>query len=58
VKDFVRGYEADQLPLWLWERAILQGYAVFRELQVHRRGIVTADLHRREVRYERWPKEQ
>jgi hypothetical protein len=21
VKSFVRGYEADQLPLWLWERA-------------------------------------
>ena len=31
VKNFVRGY-GDQLPLWLWERAILQGYAVFREL--------------------------
>jgi NTP pyrophosphatase (non-canonical NTP hydrolase) len=55
VKNFVRGYEAEQLPLWLWERAILQGYAVFRELQVHRRGIVTADLSRREVRFERWP---
>ncbi len=55
VKNFVRGYEAERLPLWLWERAILQGYAVFRELQVHRRGIVTADLSRREVRFERWP---
>jgi len=58
VKNFVRGYEADQLPLWLWERAILQGYAVFRELQVHRRGIVTADLSRREVRFDRWPEDQ
>jgi NTP pyrophosphatase (non-canonical NTP hydrolase) len=57
VKNFVRGYEADQLPLWLWERAILQGYAVFRELQVHRRGIVTADLGRRELRFERWPED-
>jgi MazG C-terminal domain len=58
VKNFVSGYEVDQLPLWLWERAILQGYAVFRELQVHRRGIVTADLGRREVRFERWPQDQ
>jgi NTP pyrophosphatase (non-canonical NTP hydrolase) len=57
VKNFVRGYEADQLPLWLWNRAILQGYAVFRELQVYRRGIVTADLNQREVRFERWPGE-
>jgi hypothetical protein len=58
VKNFVRGYEADQLPLWLWERAILQGYAVFRELQVHRCGIVIADLGRRELRFERWPENQ
>jgi len=58
VKSFVRGYEADQLPLWLWERAILEGYAVFRQLQVHRRGIVTADLSQREVRFERWPEDQ
>jgi NTP pyrophosphatase (non-canonical NTP hydrolase) len=57
VKNFVRGYEAEQLPLWLWERAILQGYAVFRELQVYRRGIVTVDLNRREIRFERWPEE-
>jgi NTP pyrophosphatase (non-canonical NTP hydrolase) len=55
VKGFVRGYEAERLPLWLWERAILQGYAVFRQLQVHRRGIVTADLTRREIRFEPWP---
>ena len=55
VKNFVQGYEAHHLPLWMWDRAILQGYAVFRELQVHRRGIVTADLIKREVRFERWP---
>lgn len=55
VKGFVRGYEAERLPLWLWERAILQGFAVFRELQLHRRGIVTADLVRREIRFESWP---
>jgi hypothetical protein len=58
VKNFVQGYEAYRLPLWLWDRAILQGYAVFRELQVHRRGIVTADLIKREVRFERWPEGQ
>jgi NTP pyrophosphatase (non-canonical NTP hydrolase) len=55
VKNFVRGYEAEHLPLWLWEQAILQGYAVFRQLQLHRRGIVLADLTRREIRFEPWP---
>jgi NTP pyrophosphatase (non-canonical NTP hydrolase) len=58
VKNFVRGYEADQLPMWLWERAILQGFAIFRQLQVHRRGIVIADLTRREVRFAPWPEER
>src|SRR5262245_4696674 len=57
VKNFVRGYEADQLPLWLWERAILQGYVVFRQLQTQRRGIVIADLIRREIRFEPWPEQ-
>jgi len=55
VKNFVRGYEAEQLPLWLWERAILQGYAVFRELRQHRRGVVTADLTKRQISFEHWP---
>lgn len=58
VKNFVRGYEAEQLPLWLWERAILQGYAVFRDLRQHRRGIVTADLTKRQISFEPWPVEE
>jgi NTP pyrophosphatase (non-canonical NTP hydrolase) len=57
VKNFVRGYEAEQLPMWLWERAILQGYAVFRELRLHRAAIVTADLTKRQLSFERWPPE-
>jgi NTP pyrophosphatase (non-canonical NTP hydrolase) len=49
IKRFVRGYEAEALPMWLWESAILQGYAVFRELQVARCGVVLADLDRRRI---------
>ncbi|RWM45553.1 nucleoside triphosphate pyrophosphohydrolase family protein [Mesorhizobium sp.] len=49
VKRFVRGYEAEKLPMWLWESAILQGYAVFRELQVARSGVVLADLDSRRI---------
>jgi NTP pyrophosphatase (non-canonical NTP hydrolase) len=52
VKQFVKGYEAEKLPMWLWERAILQGYGVFRELQHHRRGTVIVDMTRRELRFE------
>jgi NTP pyrophosphatase (non-canonical NTP hydrolase) len=57
VKQFVKGYEAENLPMWLWERAILQGYAVFRELQHHRRGVIVVDMRRRELRFERLPPE-
>lgn len=49
IKRFVRGYEAEALPMWLWESAILQGYAVFRELQIIRCGVVLTDLQRRRI---------
>jgi NTP pyrophosphatase (non-canonical NTP hydrolase) len=51
VRDFVTGYEVDQCPLWQWEKAILDGFEVFRKLRAHRRGIVTADLLERSVTF-------
>lgn len=51
VKDFVRGYEPQDLPLWLWQKAILDGYKVFRQLQKHRQGIVIADLRTRSISF-------
>jgi NTP pyrophosphatase (non-canonical NTP hydrolase) len=44
VRQFVAGYEAEERPLWLWEDAILQGYAAFRFLRYHRRGRVRIDM--------------
>jgi len=52
VKRFVRGYEAEELPMWLWESAILQGYAVFRELTEKRSGAVVADMEQRRIWFE------
>ncbi|HZF43978.1 MAG TPA: nucleoside triphosphate pyrophosphohydrolase family protein [Sphingomonadaceae bacterium] len=49
VKRFVRGYEAEKLPMWLWESAILQGYSVFRELRSARAGVVLTDMDRRRI---------
>lgn len=57
IKQFVRGYEAEKLPMWLWESAILQGYAVFRELRERRRGIVITDLDTRTISFEPMPEE-
>jgi MazG C-terminal domain len=44
IRQFVAGYEAEQCPLWLWEEAILQGYAAFRFLREHRRGRLHIDM--------------
>jgi NTP pyrophosphatase (non-canonical NTP hydrolase) len=52
VRELVRGYEVESRPLWQWERAILEGFRVFRELRKHRGGTVTADLINRTIKFE------
>lgn len=52
VHEFVRGYEVEARPLWQWERAILEGFRIFRELKEHRCGAVTVDLDRRAITFE------
>jgi len=55
VRNFIDGYEVDRCPLWMWEEAILKGYAVFRQLRQHRRGRVIADLTQRTITFEEMP---
>lgn len=55
VRQFVAGYESERCPLWLWEEAILQGYAAFRFLQEHRRGRVQIDFAHRRLRIKELP---
>jgi len=52
VQEFVAGYEVDQCTLKLWERSILQGYAVFRELRDAKGGWVVGNRAARSLRYE------
>ncbi|MGE8670238.1 MAG: nucleoside triphosphate pyrophosphohydrolase family protein [Achromobacter mucicolens] len=52
VGDFVRGYEVDRCPLKLWERAIIQGYDVFRKVRASQGGWIVGDRAMRTVRYE------
>ena len=51
IRDFVRGFEVEVVPLWQWEEAILNGYRVFRNLQGNRCGSVSLDLVDRELSY-------
>lgn len=55
VRQFVAGYEADRCSLWLWEEAILQGYAAFRFLQKNRRARIGIDFARRRLRIKELP---
>jgi NTP pyrophosphatase (non-canonical NTP hydrolase) len=52
VRELVRGYEVEARPLWQWEKAILEGFRVFRLLREHRGGAVTVDLDHRSVSFE------
>ena len=51
IRQMVKGYEVEACPLWMWEEAILKGFAVFRELKARRGGIVIADLMARTLTY-------
>jgi NTP pyrophosphatase (non-canonical NTP hydrolase) len=55
IRAFVRGYEAQDIPLWLWEEAILQGFEAFRFLQEHRAARVTISYAERRLNVERHP---
>lgn len=49
VRSFVQGYEIARSPLWVWEEAILDGYACFRFLKTQKAGIVIIDLEKRSI---------
>lgn len=53
VVDMVDGYEVADCPLWQWERAILDGFAVFRQLRDAEGGIVTVDMDKHSISFEK-----
>lgn len=52
VRELVKGYEVESCPMWLWEKAILDGFHAFRFLKEYRRGLVIADLVERRLTVE------
>lgn len=51
VKSMIAGYEVEKCPLWQWERAILDGFTVFRKLRDNRGGKVTVSMTNRTLSY-------
>lgn len=52
VLDMVEGYEVADCPMWQWERAILDGFQVFRQLREAGGGAVHVDLINRTLTFE------
>ncbi|MDR4493374.1 MAG: hypothetical protein R3B74_02920 [Nitrospirales bacterium] len=52
VREFIEGFEVDVVPLWQWERSILNGFKVFRLLRENAGGHVTLDLTNRTLSYD------
>lgn len=53
VVDMVEGYEVHECPLWQWEKAILEGFQVFRQLRDAGSGIVHVDLNSRTLLFQK-----
>ncbi|WP_337011095.1 MazG nucleotide pyrophosphohydrolase domain-containing protein [Pantoea sp. AS142] len=44
IQEFVKGYEVEKCNLWQWEKAIIDGYKIFRQMKKSRKGKVVADF--------------
>ena len=51
ISEFVRGYEVERCPMKLWEKAILDGYSVFRQLKTNRGGWIIGNRDTRTIDY-------
>jgi NTP pyrophosphatase (non-canonical NTP hydrolase) len=51
IREMVKGYEVESRPLWIWEKAILSGFEMFRLLVANHGGTITADLRKHTLRY-------
>jgi NTP pyrophosphatase (non-canonical NTP hydrolase) len=51
IGEFVSGYEVEKCPLKLWEKAILEGYAVFRQLKENQGGWIIGNREQRTIKY-------
>lgn len=51
IQQFVKGYEIEACPLRQWERAILAGFEVFRQLKLEKQGTIDVDLVDRTISF-------
>lgn len=52
VSQFTRGFEVSKCPLYLWEKSILEGFRVFRQVKANSGGIIIGDREKRTIDYQ------
>lgn len=52
VQTMVRGYEVHACPLWQWEKAILDGFKMFRALKSAKEGSVIVNIEQHSITFE------
>lgn len=57
IQGFVTGYEVERCPLKAWERAILQGYEVFRAVRDNGGGVINGSRLTRSISYSKLPEQ-
>lgn len=53
IQDFVRGYEVEHCPMNLWEKCILDGYDVFRQVRSNKGGLIIGDRDARTLEFKK-----
>jgi hypothetical protein len=52
IKHFVAGFEVEACPISLWEKCILDGYSVFRQMRTAKSGRILGNLNKRTIEFE------
>jgi hypothetical protein len=52
IRQMVKGYEVEACPLWQWERAILDGFEIFRLLYAAKGGRVRVNMDKHTLTFE------
>ena len=51
IQELIKGYEVEKCALWQWERAILDGFKMFRALKNYRKGYIVTDMEKHTIKF-------
>lgn len=51
IASMVEGYEVEVRPAWQWEKAIIDGFIMFRHLTTHREGFISVNMNEHTIEF-------